>query len=148
LRAFVLLTTFFLENNDLIVFAVADDGCFDFSGSDFAASDHSVDLNLFAGIGTNRRHTKRLSALNRKLLSTCFNNCVTHLLAPAKDGNSPDNRKSQIIRKHYEVVKADLRSRRIFNDGNKWQIAIASGGVEAVADDEFVRHDKACVIDL
>ena len=38
--------------------------------------------------------------------------------------------------------------RRIFDDTDKRQIALTSGGIEAVADDEFVRDDESPIIDF
>ena len=45
------------------------------------------------------------------------------------------------------LVTSLLRFSRVFYDRNEWQVPVASGGVEAVADNKLVRHDKAGVID-
>src|SRR6188472_73235 len=79
----VLLAAFLFENNDLIVLAVAYyrgvDCC---SAADLSilslADQQSIDRHFLAFFLINSRHTKRLAAFDRKLLSACFDDCVTH----------------------------------------------------------------------
>lgn len=78
LLAFVLLAAFLFEDDDLIALAVAYDGCFERTGAGFAVGKKRIDIDLGTGIGADGRHAKRLAALDRKLLTARFDNCVTH----------------------------------------------------------------------
>ena len=83
LFAFVLLAAFFLKDDDLVRFAVGNDSCVDRGtaanlGVFSFADKKSVDRDLSAGLFIDGRYAKRLAALYRKLLSACFDNCVTH----------------------------------------------------------------------
>ena len=107
LLAFVLFAAFLFEDDDLIGFAVLNDLRFDRARSDDAAREKSLDIDLLSSLGTDLRHTKRHSALDRILLATCSNNCVTHVLAPLVDTAKKlfTSRKTQIIRKLIAKVK-------------------------------------------
>lgn len=78
LFTFVLLTAFLLKDNDLVSFAMFDDGSFKRSGTDCTFGKKSVDIDLLSRIRRDLRHAKRHTALDRKLLATCSDNCVTH----------------------------------------------------------------------
>src|SRR4029077_12025288 len=83
LFAFVLLAAFLFEDNDLVRFAVGNNGR-SYSGTAadlgvFALADQKrVDLDLAAGFLVDLWHAKRLAALYCKLFAACFDNCVTH----------------------------------------------------------------------
>ena len=109
LLPFVLFAAFLFENNDLVRFAVADDGRLNGSGADLVANDQRIEINLLAFFFTDLRDTKRHSAFDRKLLTACFDDCVTPLLCSilSIEGNCGGNRKVQIIRKTKMEVKVE-----------------------------------------
>ncbi len=82
--AFVLLTAFFLENNDLFAAAVADDRGFDRAAVKtrlFVVTDEKgFEFDLFAFFFFNCRYAKGVALFNAELLSACSDNCVTHFL--------------------------------------------------------------------
>ena len=83
LFTFVLFAAFLFEDDDLVGSAVSDDrradrctaaelGIFAF------ANEQSIERYLAARFLIYFRYTKRLAARDRKLLSACSDNCVTH----------------------------------------------------------------------
>lgn len=83
LFSLVLLAAFFLKNDDLIVFAVAHYrsvyGCPTADFGIFAFADEQrIYRYLFAFFLINSRNAKCLAAFDSKLLSACFDDCVTH----------------------------------------------------------------------
>ena len=107
LFAVVLFTTFFLENNDLVTFPVADDRRFNggiaadlriFARPD----DQGFEIDLLARFLVDSGHAKRLAAFDRKLLSACSDNCVTHYCVISLSPKAiflPVSRKDEIILK-------------------------------------------------
>jgi len=85
LFAFVLFAALLFEDNDLVRSAVLYDRCFDGSGTDCTFGEKRVDVDLLSCLSTDSRHAKRHTALDRKLLSACFNNCVTHYSVSSSD---------------------------------------------------------------
>src|SRR5690349_10033068 len=79
LFALVLLAALFLEDDDLIVLAVANNGHVQLARTALAAGEKRLDLDLLAFLSLDRRHTHSLPAFDSELLATCPDNCVTHL---------------------------------------------------------------------
>jgi hypothetical protein len=74
-RALVLFAALFLEDNDLLIFAVRHDG-----GGNLAiarpGAEQRLELDRAAGIGRNGGHANSLAFRDQELFSTGFDNCV------------------------------------------------------------------------
>src|SRR5437764_2204758 len=74
----VLFPAFLFEDDDLIVFAVAQNSSSESAGSCLSVGKQRLDLYLLIGLAFKAGHTESLAALDHKLFSACLNDRVTH----------------------------------------------------------------------
>lgn len=143
----VLLAALLLKDDDLIAKAVADDGRFYACRGSLAAREDRVDIDLLACFGVDRRNADRLAALDRELLTAGFNDRVTHFHSLAF-GRFGQANPCHTAEKFKLYGKGGCRSSfaGILYDAYERKVAVASGGIEAVADDKLIRYHKSCII--